>query len=344
MVCSVQLARPMRRLGVALVVATIGSACGTDGVGGTDVWEHRFPTLEVPAGGELNFVCQSWTLDNDEPLYVNATTVTGGPGWHHTEWLYADENDFAGPDGTWDCAERGFELVSAGISGGVLFAPSPELEVASQAFGEGVAIVIPPRSKIVAEVHLINPSDAELVTSTHLELETLSARDATTHLSPLAIANYALDLPASASSSFTTSCDLEAVQGGELDFRVYSVEPHYHDLGEALRIEAFDASGATRLVHEGRGRIGNNNLGSVLVEPFDLRGSKGLSMTCDYRNSRERRVGFGSSAADEMCVMFAFTDSPYTWIAGSLAGSEIRPVDGPGDRSSFASACNVTSL
>lgn len=333
----------MLRFGAGLVAATVMSACGTDGVGG-EVLEHRFPTLTVPAGGELNFVCQSWTLHNDEPLYVNATTVVGGPGWHHTNWLYADEDDFAGPDSTWDCVDRGFELVTAGISGGVLFAPSPELERASQQFPAGAAVVIPAHAKIIAEVHLINPSDVPLVTSTHLEIDALPARDVTTELAPLAISNYALDLPAASSSSFSTACDLETVQGGELDFSLYSIEPHYHDLGEGMRVEAFAADGGTRMVHEARGRIGNNNLGGVLSAPFDMRGAKGLRMSCDYRNSRERRVGFGPSADSEMCVMFAFTDSPYKWIAGSLADSEIRPVDGPADRASFASACKVTSL
>ncbi|MGE0396886.1 MAG: hypothetical protein AB7T06_09230 [Kofleriaceae bacterium] len=326
-----------------MVAATVLSACGTDGVGG-EVLEHRFPSLTVPAGGELNFVCQSWTLHNDTPLHVNATEVNGGPGWHHTNWLFAGEDDFAGPDGTWRCEDRGFELVSAGISGGVLFAPSPELESARQEFAPGVAIVIPARAKIIAEVHLINPSDAELVTSTHLAIDALPASEVHTELSPLAISNYALDLPAASSSTFSTSCDLESVQGGELAFSLYTVEPHYHDLGEAMRVEALDAGGGLRMVHEARGRIGNNNLGGVLVTPFDMRGSTGLRMSCDYRNSRERRVGFGPSADAEMCVMFAFTDSPYKWIAGSLPDSELRPVEGAADRASFASECKVTSL
>jgi hypothetical protein len=334
----------MLRFGVAMVAATVISACGTDSVGG-EALEHRFPTLTVPAGGELNFVCQSWTLDNDEALYVNASIVTGGPGWHHTNWLFADENDFAGPDTTWNCVDRGFELVTAGISGGVLFAPSPELAQARQEFPSGAAVVIPARSKIIAEVHLINPSDAELVTSTHLEMRTVPAGQVTTPLAPLAISNYALDLPPSAQSAFSTECDLSAVQGGELDFSLYSIEPHYHDLGEGMHVEAFDAGGQSRMVHSVRARIGNNNLGGVLAEPFDMRGSKGLRMTCDYRNSRERRVGFGSSADAEMCVMFAFTDSPYRWIAGALEGSEIRQVDGaPADRATYASDCKVTSL
>ena len=112
-----------------------------------------------------------------------------------------------------------------------------------------------------------------------------------------------------------------------------------------MQVEAFDSSGGARMVHDVHAKIGNNNLGGgVLAEPFDMRGAKGLRMTCDYRNSRERRVGYGPSADSEMCVMFAFTDSPYKWIAGSLAESEIQPVAGPADRASFASACKVTSL
>ena len=44
---------------------------------------HTFPALEVEAGQERNFICQSWTLGNDEPVYVNAAKMTAGPGYHH---------------------------------------------------------------------------------------------------------------------------------------------------------------------------------------------------------------------------------------------------------------------
>jgi hypothetical protein len=304
--------------------------------------EHAFPTLSVDPGGELNFICQSWTLGNDEPLYVNATTVTGGPGWHHTNWLFAPEGDFAGPDDTWNCEDRGFELVAAGISGGVLFAPSPELYVARQAFAPDVAIVIPPRSKIIAEVHLINPSETTLTTHTNLELSLLRPEEARVHLQPLAISNYALDLPAQSKSSFSTSCDMVAVEGGELAFGMYSIEPHYHDLGEGMRVEALASDGSTRMIHEAAGRIGNKNLGKVLDEPFDLRPFTGLRMTCNFQNTRAQRVGFGSDATAEMCVMFGFTDSQYKWIGGSLAGSP--STESVAEHPTFSSPCSMLTV
>jgi len=308
------------------------------------VLAHDFPALEVKPGEERNFICQSWTLHNEQPLYVNLVSMAGGPGWHHSNWLYAPEQDFEGPDGTWNCVDRGFELVEAGISGGLVYTQSPEVESEVQRFGPGVAVLIPAHSKIIAEVHLLNVSERAMTTHAHFELHTLAPEQAVTRLSPLALSYYPLALPAASRSEFTTDCDLATPNGAPLDFRVHYLAPHYHALGMGMSIESYDASGRSKMIYQTDRPIGET-LGRSLEQPFDLTGAQGIRFSCRYQNHLPRTIGFGSGQADEMCVLFAFTDSPRRMIGGVLRGTENRPVEkADTTMPTFTSTCRVLAL
>jgi len=300
---------------------------------------HDFPELTVGSGEEQNFVCQSWTLDNEEPLHVNALKLTGGVGWHHSNWLYAGEHDYAGPDGTWPCAERGFELVNAGLTGGVLYTQSPEVEGETMAFAPGVAVTIPAHAKIIAELHLLNATAHELVTHGRLELDTIPADEAKVRLSPMAFSYYPLQLPPQAKSQFTTDCDLEASQGKPLDFSIYYVAPHYHALGRGMSFEALHADGTSQMIFETTQVIGQS-LHYSPTQPFSLAGAQGIRFACTYENDTTSEVGFSSGQAGEMCVLFAFTDSPMRWIGGVPEGTANYAMTAPDpDMHRFGSDC-----
>jgi hypothetical protein len=340
-----------RRPVIAFVVALGGMtvpACNTaPGADPTSsqVLSHDFPALSVDSGQERNYICQSWTLNNDEPLNVNALSLVGGPGWHHSNWLYAAETKFAGPDGTWPCADRGFELVEAGVSGGVIYTQSPEVEAETERFGPGVAVVIPPHSKIIAEIHLLNATDHTLTTNAHLDLDLLPAEQTEVRLSPLGLSYYPLALPPMSESEFTTDCDLASAQGGApLDFSLYYIAPHYHARGEGMRVEAYDSSAGSKMIYDISRKIGEPLAWSPPV-PFGLAGSQGIRFTCRYQNNTPNEIGYGSSQSQEMCVMFAFTDSPMRWIGGAPRGgvnTAMSATDPSVPR--FTSKCSVLAL
>lgn len=338
----------MRR--VLLILGLSVTACGTE-AGPSDVVDsssgsisHDFPIMKVASGEERNFICQSWTLDNDEPLYVNAVSMEGGPGWHHSNWLYAPEGDFAGPDGTWPCAERGFDLVTAGIRGGVFYTQSPEAKAETERFRDGVAIVIPPHSKVILELHLLNVSEQELSTHAHLRLDTLARENVQVELAPLALSYYPLALPPQARSTFTADCDLATIMGGPLDFRIYYVAPHYHALGTGMKVEAYDADGSSVVIADANRPIGEP-LGVSFAEPFDVTGAQGIRFGCRYDNPGTETVRFGAGQADEMCVMFAFTDSRFRWVGGVPDGSESVSLGrDASDMRRFSGSCSVLAL
>jgi hypothetical protein len=341
----------MHRLACASLLAGVVSiGCHGREVGdaeaerATNLLAHRFPTVDVAPGGELNFICQSWTLHNDEPLYVNTVSMKGGPGWHHSNWLYAAEHEFAGPDGTWPCTERGFELVTAGISGGVFYTQSPEVQAEVQTLGAGAVVVIPRRAKIIAEIHLLNTSGATLHAAADLELGTLPEKEATVRLAPLALNNQALAVPPAAKSEFATACDFTGAARGDMGFRLYRVAPHYHALGRGMRIETFDRHGARRLVYETNNLIGEP-LGYTLPEPLALDDATGLRFSCRYDNPGASTIHFGSGQRDEMCVLFGFTDAPSRFIGGVLPEAKLAAVQASGpDMKAFDAPCQVLAL
>ena len=69
--------------------------------------------FELTTGAEVLGLCQSATLHNDTPLWVNTIEMSAGSAWHHSNWFFVPESMYAGADGTWDCNSRNFDQVQA---------------------------------------------------------------------------------------------------------------------------------------------------------------------------------------------------------------------------------------
>src|SRR5262249_23478771 len=129
--------------------------------------EHTFETVLLDPGEELIGTCQSWTLDNDQPLNVSRVVETNGGNFHHSNWIWVPDNLYTGPDGTFKCADRGFDQIAAGALGGVFFAQSTQARTDTQSFPEGVAFTMPAHARIIGDVHLLNTSEEPAQTSLH---------------------------------------------------------------------------------------------------------------------------------------------------------------------------------
>lgn len=332
----------MRGLVAVSIAATLW-ACGTDDGGDPpdDVGKHEPGRIEMTwepvtlqPGEEQPWLCASWTLDNDEPLYVHSVEMTSGQGWHHSNWLFVPADTVGvGPDGVWPCDERAFDPVAAGLVGGVLFAQSTQVSHEVQQFQPGAAIVVPPRSRIVGQLHLLNASDAPLTTSVQLTAQTLPPDDVEIRLAPLALQFMPLAIPPMSRARFTTSCDL-----GRSEFRVYYVLPHYHELGEDMTIEAY-AAGDTRPLLQSDTRVGEP-LGRVLDPPFDMTGAGGIRFSCTYLNAADRTVRYGNGDG-EMCVLLAYTDDYARWGGGALLGPTRQVGVDPDGTLQFEAGCTV---
>lgn len=309
------------KVGAVAIAAVMATGCGGDGGSVDDPTAPRtfeFGPYQLAPGEEVTKDCVQITLHNDTPLYVNAVELTTGAGFHHSNWFFVPEHVFAGDDGTFTCDDRDFSQPAAAIFGGVLFAQSTQAPHELQSFPPGVVVKLPAHSKLVTQIHLLNPTDTPLGISPTIALTPIAEAAVTTTLAGVSFENQALALPAQMGSRFTVECDLgprhQAIFGRAPDFKLYYALAHYHELGTKLTIDAVRPDGSSAQVYSTAHHVGDV-LGGPLDPLFDMTGFTKLRMSCEYVNPRPDVVRWGVGD-QEMCVFLAFSDSTYNWAGG----------------------------
>ncbi len=283
-----------------------------------------FGPYHLQPSQEIVDQCVSATLGNAKELAINSVELHTATGFHHSNWFFVPDNLYDGPDGTWACADRHFDQANAASAGGVLFAQSTQSPHEVQSFPPGVAIVIPPHSRIVATTHLLDAGDTPL--DVPLSLTITPIADVTTRLAALSFENVSLALPPHRVSKWTIDCDVGTqsrnLTGADPAFKIYYALAHYHALGTGLTLEAIKSDGTATTIYETQNRIGDT-LGGQITPLFSMTGYDKIRMSCSYNNDRDATVGWGVGD-QEMCVVLAFTDSTFTWGGGVITN------DGPG--------------
>lgn len=274
---------------------------------------HEFGTITLAPGEELANDCISWTLDNEQPLYVNQVTLANGGAYHHSNWFVVPEQSYAGPDGVWPCGDRQFSEDIAAVIGTVLFAQSTQSVVEEQAFSPGVVVKIPPRHKIVGAIHLLNIASRQHETFLRMSLGLIHPGEVTSILHAIRLNYGAIDIPPKSEARVIAECDLtetfDAIIQQPMDVKLHWVLPHYHYLGNYFRAEILGGPRDGELLHSLDTFNAEPN-GKVLDPPVDLAaaGARGLRMVCGYRNPRDESVGYGIGD-QEMCVMLGLAES-----------------------------------
>jgi hypothetical protein len=327
----------MRKLALSLLALWLG-ACGDDRVRSFD-----FGPYTVKSNDEIESRCVQISLHNKEPVYVNSVELTTGTGFHHSNWTYVPDHIFAGPDGDFDCDDRGYSEAIAAVFGGVLFAQSTQTPHEVQAFPPGVAVKLPPKTKIIAQIHLLNPTDAPIKLAPNLTLTTIPDAELVTMLAGISFQDQALALPPNRESRFTVECELGDLHrdllGTDPNFRIYYGLAHYHDLGTRLTLEAVRPDGTATTVYSTATHAGDT-LGGPIDPPFDMTGYSRLRFACDFYNPRGDVVkwGFGDQ---EMCVFLAFSDSAYAWGGGANVAGEPLNETVVGNALHYTNPCDV---
>jgi hypothetical protein len=285
------------------------------------LFHTELPPIHVEAGEEVVDLCYSWTLDNEEPLYVNEVAMESAQGIHHSNWLWVPDRYFDGPDGLWPCAEREFDQVTAGVVGGVLFGQSTQVAEETQRFLPGVALPLARHTRIVANLHLVNASPTARDVPISLTIRTLPVEEVVTRLSPMILSYGPLAITPHGRSEFTTDClmgDLhETALDRPMDFEIHYILPHYHAFGDLLRVELVGGTRDGEVIAETHSAIGEP-VAIAYDEPVSMAGADGLRLRCGYQNATDDTIYWGNGYG-EMCIAFAYTDSPNAWM-GDIDG------------------------
>lgn len=342
--------------GAAFICVVLAACSGDSGTDATDADDGTDGAVEpasfdfgpytLTAGEERTDDCVQISMHNETAMYVNAVELTTGPGFHHSNWLFVPDSNFAGPDGTFPCDDRGYSEQAAATVGGVIFAQSTQSTHEIQQFPAGTVVRVPAHSKLMSSIHLLNATDGELTITPSIKLTPIAQADVVTRLAGLSFMNQALALPVNRASRFTVDCELadahQTLTGRPLDFKIYYALAHYHALGVGLNLEAIDANGVATSVYTTETAIGDS-LGGMIEPAFDMTGFKSLRLTCDYINNTDSVVRWGNGD-QEMCEFLAFTDSELNWGGGVLSREAPQnPVDTE-DRISYTNPCQVVAV
>lgn len=336
------------RLDHAALLGALGLVLGSTACSSSEerVRSFDFGPYEVTPQQETTKHCVQISLDNADPLFISAVELTTGAGFHHSNWLYVPEDVFAGPDGTFDCDERGYSEALAAAFGGVLFAQSTQKAHEVQQFSPGVAIRLPPRQKIVAQLHLLNASDRTLKLTPNLKLTSIAEEQVQISLAGISFQNQALGLPAGRQSRFSVECDLTEKHQKELgrapDFNIYYALAHYHELGTGLSLDAVRADGSSVNIYTTANAVGDS-LGGPIDPVFNMSGFTKLRMSCEFYNPRSQVVRWGIGD-QEMCVFLAFSDSERQWAGGVTSRGAPANETLVGNTLQYSNPCTLFAL
>ncbi|MFN3196889.1 MAG: hypothetical protein ACE366_00535 [Bradymonadia bacterium] len=336
--------------GVAGAGGETGGAGGEAGAGGmmveqpaTATINHSFGRYALESYEEVED-CVAWTLNNEEAIYVNGVHLGNDGGFHHSNWFVVPDTEYEGPDGFFECGDRGFSELIAASKGTVLFAQSTQSIIENQAFAPGVVVKIPPRHKIVAGVHLLNLSDRPVDTELRMGLDLVHPKTVNVILSPFRLTYYDLDIPAQTEARFNGTCNFaeafEREAGTPFDIKLHWVLPHYHNLGNYFHLELMggERDGESLFTLEGFNAEAN---GMSFTPPIHLTDIDGLRFSCGYRNPRDVPVGWGIGD-QEMCVMLGLAESP-VMLDGTVLSNN---VDGMGEdgRMQNSGDCRIIAI
>jgi hypothetical protein len=276
---------------------------------GGDPMPHDFAAFTTMPGEEVLGLCQSWTLNNAEELWINGVVLEQDEASHHSNWTFVPDDKFDGPDGVWRCSERKYNELDAALGGGVLYAQSTQTPREVQRFPTGAAVRVPPYSRIIGDVHLLNATTAPITGHARLTLHRLPASDVTVKLVPFHLTYNGLNLPPHAVSRFTGNCAMDSYFPDQtLGIKVYYILPHTHALATRFFLDVLGGP------HDGEtlletGKYDSGSHGRAFDPPFDMTGAEGFSFGCQYLNPRGESVkwGFGDQ---EMCELLGFAESP----------------------------------
>jgi len=232
-------------------------------------------------------------------------------GIHRSTFVWVDDASYPGPDGTWLCAERGFDPFLAAAAGGVIFAQSTGTVSDEHAFPRGVAFEVPAHARIIGDVHLLNSESMAGTTRIGFEIDTLPPAEVTVQLQPMAFSNTTLDIPAGSMTRARMQCVT-----GQSDFEIYYVLPHFHSTGVEIRVGAVGGPMDGQNLWSARGGYGEV-LGEMLDPPITVQDALGLEITCDYHNTTGDRLSYGP--AEEMCIALMYaTGNKGSWLTSGF--------------------------
>lgn len=253
----------------------------------------RIGPLTIPAGEEQT-VCIVVDLGNEVPRMIRRVSSTLTEGTHHVIATKSAAAPTAAPSPCGPFA--GGSLDSAVLT-------IAQQSNASLSYPDGAGLPITAHQSIHLEMHYVNASDELMMIGGTVDLD-LAADNA--DLRPVALlftGNASLNIPAGGTTSVTSFHSLDP------GVQLFATTAHTHQWGTRATVELAEGSAgaAISLLHD------STNWAERPLDnfaPITIGAGQGLRLTCNFFNQSAQDVGFGLSANDEMCFVWAHLTNP----------------------------------
>jgi hypothetical protein len=251
-------------------------------------------TARNVAPGEDEHVCVILEMPTDERVFVSDVQATLRGGSHH---LIVDRYDVSADT-------KADPYVCPPTQGGeatrLIIAQQTETLVS---LPEGVAFAIEARQKLFLQLHYLNVTSEPMDITGEVTLHVAELEDPVEARS-LFTGSFAINLPPHSPGRSEAFIVPAPDQGSTR--HVFALTSHTHRLGVRSTIERVPLADAPETDPIHTSLDWSEPPLDFYSPPLEFIGQDGLRLVCEYENTTDQTVGFGTLATQEMCFMWVY--------------------------------------
>lgn len=272
----------------------------------SDGFQVRSQGAPVEVGQDIEY-CEVAELPGtpDQTYYVRSVELGNGLGSHHlivsaaTPGSRAEANLLTKNIGDKvQClgAEQAFGQGFEGIDG--IQQPYGRLD-----YPDGIGRVYHGKQRIVFDYHYLNLTKSTVMAKSALNIHLTDAAHVTHIASVFGFTNWTIDTPPGKTGSFTAECHFKN------DVKIAGLTRHTHRWGTDYSV--WYSGGARDGEHIWTSTNWEHDVDHPFSEPIVAKAGEGFRFQCNYNNTEQHALRFGTNASDEMCILFGLI-----WDAG----------------------------
>ncbi|MBD88998.1 MAG: hypothetical protein CL940_01505 [Deltaproteobacteria bacterium] len=246
--------------------------------------------------GQENTRCVIKKLNNEEPIWVTGIHSQLGTGSHHMiVYRTADSEEQPEP---FDC-----DPFTETLTGNAYPLLITQVSEESLVMPPGVAVKFEPFQTIRIEAHFLNYYPESITAHGDVSFDTINEEDVWSEADMLFYGDVGFELPPN--QEYQTNWAFLPVSDG---VEVFAMTGHTHQYGTNVEVyHADDVDDDSTPVYPLETPFQWDEAPVTQYDPpLKFNGSNGLRFRCSWNNTSDKKVGFGESANQEMCFVWAY--------------------------------------
>ena len=248
------------------------------------------------APGKEQTKCVIKKLDNSEPIWVTGIHSKLDNGSHHMI-VYKTGDTEEQPE-PFDC-----DPFTETLTGNAYPLLITQVAEESLVMPPGVAVKFEPYQAIRIEAHFLNYYPEEITAHGEVTFDTILEEDVWNEADMLFYGDVGFELPPN--QAYQTDWSFLTVSDG---VEVFAMTGHTHQYG--TNVEVYYADGveddSTPVYPLDQPFQWDESPVTQYDPPLQFNGSNGLRFRCSWDNPTDKKIGFGESANQEMCFVWAY--------------------------------------